>query len=43
MRRVIVLGKILVIDDEEYIGWVIKKAFEPTDNQVYYAINGKED
>lgn len=35
------LGKILVIDDEEYIGWVIKKTFEPTNNQVSLCINGK--
>lgn len=36
-----VLGKILVIDDEEYMGWVIKKAFEPTYNQVSTCLNGK--
>lgn len=35
------MGKILVIDDEEYIGWVIKKAFETTDNEVYLSMNGK--
>jgi len=35
------LGKILVIDDEEYIGWVIKKTFEPTNNQVTLCHNGK--
>lgn len=33
--EVINLGNILVIDDEEYIGWVIKKTFEVTDNKVY--------
>jgi len=35
------LGKILVIDDEEYIGWVIKKTFEPTNNHVSLCLNGK--
>jgi len=35
-----VLGKILVIDDEEYIGWVIKKAFEHTNNQVSTCLSG---
>ncbi|MBZ9688901.1 sigma-54 dependent transcriptional regulator [Clostridium estertheticum] len=35
------MGKILVIDDEEYIGWVIKKAFEPTSNQVSLCLSGK--
>lgn len=29
------MGKILVIDDEKYIGWIIKKSFEPTDNEVF--------
>jgi DNA-binding NtrC family response regulator len=37
-----ILGKILVIDDEEYIGWIIKKAFENTGNQVYVTLDGKE-
>lgn len=41
-RRVRILGKILVIDDEEYIGWIIKKAFEGTDNEVYLTLNAKE-
>ncbi|MBU3155374.1 sigma-54-dependent transcriptional regulator [Clostridium estertheticum] len=36
------MGKILVIDDEEYIGWIIKKAFEGTDNEVYLTLNAKE-
>jgi DNA-binding NtrC family response regulator len=36
------LGKILVIDDEEYIGWVVKKAFETTDNEVFLSFTGKE-
>ncbi|MGV8983114.1 sigma-54-dependent transcriptional regulator [Clostridium sp.] len=35
------MGRILVIDDEEYIGWIIKKAFENTDNQVYVTLDGK--
>ncbi|MGE5629221.1 MAG: sigma-54-dependent transcriptional regulator [Solirubrobacterales bacterium] len=29
------MGRILVIDDEKYIGWIIKKSFEPTDNDVF--------
>jgi DNA-binding NtrC family response regulator len=36
------LGRILVIDDEEYIGWIIRKAFENTDNQVYVTLDGSE-
>lgn len=36
------LGKILVIDDEEYIGWVIKKSFEGTGNEVHLALTGAE-
>lgn len=36
------LGKILVIDDEEYIGWVVKKAFETTDNEVFLCFTGEE-
>jgi DNA-binding NtrC family response regulator len=36
------MGKILVIDDEEYIGWIIKKTFEATDNEVHLAYNGKQ-
>lgn len=28
------MSRILVIDDEEYIGWIIKKAFEGTDHEV---------
>ncbi|MFT5873445.1 MAG: DNA-binding NtrC family response regulator [Clostridium sp.] len=36
-----ILGRILVIDDEEYIGWIIQKAFENTDNQVYTVMDGK--
>ncbi|MBU3190628.1 hypothetical protein K9O30_01970 [Clostridium bowmanii] len=35
------MGRILVIDDEEYIGWIIQKAFENTDNQVYVTLDGK--
>lgn len=35
------MGRILVIDDEEYIGWIIQKAFEITDNQVYVTLSGK--
>jgi two-component system NtrC family response regulator len=38
---VIVLGKLLVIDDEEYIGWVIKKAFEATEEVVSLCLDGK--
>jgi len=38
---VIVLGKLLVIDDEEYIGWVIKKAFEATEDEVTLCLDGK--
>lgn len=37
-----ILGKILVIDDEEYIGWIIQKAFEKTDNEVYVSLDGSE-
>jgi len=36
-----VLGKLLVIDDEEYIGWVIKKAFEATEEKVSLCFDGK--
>lgn len=36
------MGKILVIDDEEYIGWIIKKAFEKTDNEVYVTLAADE-
>jgi two-component system nitrogen regulation response regulator GlnG len=36
------LGKILVIDDEEYIGWVIKKAFENTDNEISLSMTGND-
>lgn len=36
------MGKILVIDDEEYIGWVIKKSFEVTDNEVYLCQNAQQ-
>lgn len=36
------MGKILVIDDEEYIGWVIKKSFEATDNEVYLCQTAKD-
>jgi DNA-binding NtrC family response regulator len=36
------VGKILVIDDEEYIGWVIEKAFETTDSEVSKALTGYE-
>ncbi|MBC8062332.1 MAG: sigma-54-dependent Fis family transcriptional regulator [Clostridiaceae bacterium] len=35
------MGKLLVIDDEEYIGWVIKKAFEATEDEVILCIDGK--
>ena len=35
------LGKLLVIDDEEYIGWVIKKAFEVTEEKVSLCFDGK--
>lgn len=37
-----ILGRILVIDDEEYIGWIIKKAFEITDNEVYVRLSAKD-
>lgn len=36
------MGRILVIDDEEYIGWIIKKAFENTDNQVYVTLSAED-
>jgi len=36
-----ILGRILVIDDEEYIGWIVQKTFENTDNEVLIALNGK--
>lgn len=36
------MGRILVIDDEEYIGWIIKKTFETTDNEVCLVYNGKD-
>lgn len=36
------MGKILVIDDEEYIGWVIKKAFENTDNEISLSMTGND-
>lgn len=36
------MSKILVIDDEEYIGWVIKKTFENTDNEVSLSYTGSE-
>jgi two-component system NtrC family response regulator len=36
------VSKILVIDDEEYIGWVIEKAFETTDNEVSKVLTGDE-
>lgn len=36
-----ILGRILVIDDEEYIGWIIERAFENTDNEVLVALDGK--
>lgn len=35
------MGKILVIDDEEYIGWIVQKAFENTDNEVVLTLDGK--
>ena len=35
------MGRILVIDDEEYIGWIVQKTFENTDNEVLIALNGK--
>ncbi len=35
------MGRILVIDDEEYIGWIIQKAFENTDNDIYLTLDGK--
>lgn len=40
MRMVILLGNILVIDDEEYMGWVIKKSFEATSYKVDLCLNG---
>lgn len=36
------MGKILVIDDEQYIGWVIKKAFENTDKEVSLCFTGND-
>lgn len=36
------MAKILVIDDEEYIGWVIKKSFEGTEHEVQCSITGAE-
>jgi two-component system NtrC family response regulator len=41
MRMVILLGNILVIDDEEYMGWVIKKSFEATSYKVDLCLEGK--
>lgn len=35
------MGRILVIDDEEYIGWIIQKTFENTENEVLTALDGK--
>lgn len=36
------MDRILVIDDEEYIGWVIKKSFEGTENEVSLTLTGEE-
>lgn len=35
------MARILVIDDEQYIGWVIKKAFEASDHEVSLCLDGK--
>lgn len=36
------MGNLLVIDDEEYMGWVIKKSFEATSYKVDLCLNGTE-
>lgn len=36
------MDKILVIDDEEYIGWVIKKSFEKTEHEVFLCQTAKD-
>ncbi len=36
------MGRILVVDDEKYIGWIIKKSFEATDYEVYSCETAKE-
>lgn len=36
------MSKILVVDDEEYMGWVIQKAFSKSDYEVNVALRGKE-
>lgn len=36
------MGKILVIDDEAYIGWVIKKSFEKTEHEVFLCLTAKD-
>ena len=36
------MSKLLAIDDEEYMGWVIKKAFSRTDIKVVSTLTGKD-
>lgn len=36
------MSKILVVDDEEYMGWIIQKAFTKLDFEVNVALRGKE-
>lgn len=36
------MSRILVIDDEEYMGWVIKKAFSKFEYEVLIALSGSE-
>lgn len=36
------MGKLLVIDDEAYIGWVIKKSFEKTEHEVFLCQTAKD-
>ena len=36
------MTKILVIDDEEYMGWIIRKAFSKSDAEIVTALTGSE-
>ncbi|HEY5560746.1 MAG TPA: sigma-54 dependent transcriptional regulator [Clostridiaceae bacterium] len=36
------MAKILVIDDEQYMGWIIKKAFSKSDAEIVTALTGTE-
>jgi DNA-binding NtrC family response regulator len=42
MKEVKMVNKILVIDDEEYIGWIIKKVFEVTDYEICLTLSGQQ-